>query len=317
MAALASVAVGCGSFPNQLWETGLFLQGDPDAISSDVIAFSPRFQLWSDGAEKKRWLKLPVGQQIDTSDGDHWIFPEGTQLWKEFSKDGLRIETRLVEKRGPESGDWAGVAYAWNDEETEAVKVRFAGEQDARCTTHDIPQRWMCAACHEGAVEWPLGISAVQLSSGGDATGLQALLDANAFTQAPPTLTVPGDDATQAAIGYLHSNCGACHHNDVVESFNIFGVTAPEDFSLQLLPSELTGLEHTGVYRTAVDQALRDEFDGATERIAPGDAENSGVVERMSVLGGEAGRMPLVGSETLDKAGLAAVTAWIDALPVD
>jgi hypothetical protein len=312
---------GCGSFPEYLWETGLFAQGDPEAISDGVIPFSPRFTLWSDGSDKKRWLKVPTGQQIDTSDGDRWTFPEGTQLWKEFSKDGLRIETRILEKGGPEPEDWDAATYAWNDAETEATKVGARGKKDARDTTHDIPESWMCAACHEGGGVWPLGVSAIQLSSGGDATGLQALLDADAFTEPPPTLTLPGDNVAQEAIGYLHGNCGSCHHENVVDSFSIFNVlfgpSAPEGFSLKLLPSELTSLEDTAVHRTAVNQEIAEETEGATVRILPGDAEDSGVVKRMERLQGEDGRMPIIASDEVDTDALAGIKDWINALPTE
>ena len=41
---------------------------------------SPRYPLWSDGAEKQRYLSLPPGTQIDTSNMDDWKFPVGTRV---------------------------------------------------------------------------------------------------------------------------------------------------------------------------------------------------------------------------------------------
>ena len=40
---------------------------------------------------------------IDGTDEMAWTFPVGTKFWKEFSVGGVRIETRLLEKRGPGS----------------------------------------------------------------------------------------------------------------------------------------------------------------------------------------------------------------------
>ena len=87
--------------PKRLTETGLFADAARESLAPGVMAYAPRFQLWSDGAEKRRWLWLPPGTRIDTSDMDSWVFPVGTKFWKEFTRDGVRVETRLLEKLGP------------------------------------------------------------------------------------------------------------------------------------------------------------------------------------------------------------------------
>jgi hypothetical protein len=312
-----AAAVGCeGTFPETLSETALYTDGDPAAISEGVIEFAPRFQLWTDGAKKKRWLQIPDGQQIDTSDGDLWIFPEGTRLWKEFSRDDLRIETRILEKIGPEPGDWEGATYAWNDDDTEATQVGSRGEENARGTAHDIPEGYSCEGCHAGGTEWPLGVSLVQLSSGGDAIGLQALLDADAISDTLPTVTLPGDEATQAALGYLHANCGSCHYDAVEELTGLlnllFGPGAPTDFSMKLIESQLETLEDTGVHRTAIDHELTEKLEGATVRLVPGDADKSAIAIRMGTRGDD--QMPLIGTEEVDEEGLAIITDWINSL---
>src|SRR5262245_7866666 len=69
--------------PQRLSETGLFADIGRETLAPGVVAYAPRFQLWSDGAEKRRWLWLPPGTRIDTSDMDSWVFPVGTKLWKE------------------------------------------------------------------------------------------------------------------------------------------------------------------------------------------------------------------------------------------
>src|SRR5690349_1711795 len=77
---------------DQLSQTGLYADIATKTIAADVLAFEPSYVLWSDGATKTRWVRLPPGTSIDTTDPDHWVLPVGTQLWKEFVRDGKRIE---------------------------------------------------------------------------------------------------------------------------------------------------------------------------------------------------------------------------------
>ena len=61
---------------------------------ADAVEFTPRYPLWTDGMSKRRWLHVPTGASIDKSDPDAWEFPRGTRAWKEFSRDGVPVETR-------------------------------------------------------------------------------------------------------------------------------------------------------------------------------------------------------------------------------
>src|SRR5688572_24193543 len=99
------VAAGCGTGsgdsdagPRRLSQTALYRDIADKEVSSSAQEFQPRYVLWSDGADKRRWIRLPAGKSIDTSDLDHWKFPVGTQFYKEFSAGGKRLETRLIEK---------------------------------------------------------------------------------------------------------------------------------------------------------------------------------------------------------------------------
>jgi hypothetical protein len=69
-----------------LRDTGLFVETVTE-IGAGIVAFSPQYPLWSDGAKKRRWISLPPGTFIDASRPDAWEFPRGTRLWKEFSHD--------------------------------------------------------------------------------------------------------------------------------------------------------------------------------------------------------------------------------------
>src|SRR5687768_2174017 len=101
--------------PPTLVDTGLCTDAACTQIAPGIVPYTPRWELYSDGATKKRWIYLPPGTKIDTSDMDFWQFPVGTKLWKEFTRDGVRVETRLVMRigAGNTSQDWFYVAYVW------------------------------------------------------------------------------------------------------------------------------------------------------------------------------------------------------------
>ena len=159
-------------------------------------------------------MYVPSCRKIDTSDMDHWSFPIGTRVWKQFTVGGKIIETRLIHRYGPGPDDWIFAAYQWNDAGTDADYVAD-GVVNAKGTQHDIPSNVDCSKCHSKLPEHLLGLSAIQLSHTGAGVTIRSLSDAGMLTvPAPNGFTVPGSDpATQAALGYLHANCGNCHNS--------------------------------------------------------------------------------------------------------
>src|SRR5947209_1575763 len=62
-----NVEAGDGSTtgdPMLLSQTGLYANIATGDLAPGVIAYEPQFGLWSDGATKKRWIKLPPGSKI-------------------------------------------------------------------------------------------------------------------------------------------------------------------------------------------------------------------------------------------------------------
>ena len=113
--------------------TGLYSDWATKTISADVQEFVPGLQLWSDGAEKERWIYLPPGtdggkQPIDTADMDEWMFPVGTKLWKEF-RSPIGSSTTSLESRRASCGSraastWYRTTYRWSaDGETSATEL--------------------------------------------------------------------------------------------------------------------------------------------------------------------------------------------------
>jgi len=242
--------------PAHLSETGLDAAG--------VQPYTPAFPLWSDGADKRRWIWLPPGARIDTANPDEWGFPVGTKLWKEFRVGGRRVETRLL-WRLPDG--WLAVPYAWRADGRDADLV-LDGVRDARGTDHDIPSARACVGCHGGHASFVLGFSAIQL-----APSLDAFADRL-------TVPIPPSPPAPAALGYLHANCGSCHHGNRPPSAT--WLAPPPSFDAYLRVGDPT----------------------ASTRIAP---IVPALLERMT---GRRRRMPPIATKHPDPAGIAALRAW-------
>ena len=296
-------AVEPPSYPEHLSDTGLYADLETETLAEGVREYHPAFELWSDGATKRRWVKLPAGAVIDTSDLDFWQYPLGTQLFKEFSLAGTRLETRMLHKQ---PGGWAMVAYLWNEDQTEALAVP-SGERNAQGTTHDVPSSAACATCHGKMPDRVLGFSALQLSHDEGGVTLASLGQEGALSDPPEhDLTLPGDATARAALGYLHANCGLCHNE---HSF----VSAAVDVQFWLTAASLSSVEQTPTYLTTVDREPLLGLPGADALVAPGEPQASAVVLRMQLRGDE-DQMPPLGTDEPDMAGIDAVSAWIEKL---
>jgi cytochrome c553 len=287
--------------PMRLSQTGLFSDLTADALADGVLPYRPRFELWSDGAIKRRWLRVPKGAQIDSRDMDNWIFPEGTQLWKEFTREGIRVETRLLQKLGPADDDWVGQAYLWAEDQHDAYALPY-GAIDAQGTKHNVPAASECMACHGGTKSRVLGVSALQLGHDDSSQSTLTLLVELELLSEPPSELVhdlPGDATQQAALGYLHANCAHCHNGErpATSGARCFDPENVLDFKLSL--DQLSDVQDTATYRTtgSVVKAGR-----------PGESR---LVEMMSDRGFFT-QMPPLASESVDREALAIMRRWIE-----
>jgi hypothetical protein len=272
-------------------------------LADGVVPFEPQFELWSDGAEKRRWILLPEGERIDTGDMDAWAFPAGTKLWKEFRRDGMRVETRLLQKLGPRDDHWVGVAYLWNADQGDAAAVP-GGAENALGTAHDVPDAGQCIGCHGGRKSHVLGFSAVQLSApaGEGALDLEGLIAMGRLTDPPAgAFDVPGDETERAALGYLHANCAHCHNQERPETDGPRCFDPKKDVDFLLSVGDLGAPSDTAAYRTT-DCC-----------IVPGDSETSSLVERVSQRDGRSA-MPPLATEEVDGAGVKLLRRWIDGM---
>lgn len=294
------------TLPELLSATGLYVTGSADELAPGVHPYEPRYALWSDGADKQRYLLIPEGTQIDTSDMDEWRFPVGTKVWKEFSRDGKRLETRLFWKTG--TNLWRKVAYVWNDGGTDAVASK-RGAQNVHGTTHDVPEEGACDSCHEGRPDFLLGVSAIQLAHGGSGTTLSSLAAAGLLTDPPAGDLALPDEPAWNALGYLHANCGNCHNPRSLAWDRV-------DLDLWLKTADVGGaVTATRSYQSAVGVAVTETIGSSpiTVRITAGQPAQSMVIERMKTRGSELA-MPPTASEQVDGDGVAAISAWIEDL---
>ncbi len=305
--------------PATLAETGLCLDAGCTQIAPNIHAYAPRYELYSDTAEKKRWIYLPPGTTIDTSDMDAWQFPVGTKLWKEFIRGGTRVETRLVARigAGTTSQDWFYAAYVWNTAQDATVWAEF-GEQNANGTDHDVPGKALCRQCHENAKpNRVLGVSAIQLDFDGEVGELDLadLITMNALS-APPTRASTADPffpfdagnhvSVAPALGYMHANCSHCHNptSSVVNNTPL---------NLQLTVATVGVTSTTPAYMTAVDVTTVNLINGHNKLVYKGDASLSVVMDRFRATDGN--RMPAAGTEFKDDDGDPILETWINSIP--
>lgn len=300
------LAPSLAELPEQLSSTGLFSEIDAmhEVIDPGALSYTPGFELWSDGASKRRWLSLPEGGVIDVADPDDWQFPKGTKLWKEFTRDGTRVETRLLFKFGDGESDWAAAAYVWRADGSDA-DLSPDGASNVLGTAHDVPAADRCMGCHGGRKGRVLGFSAIQLASGSgdDALTLSALFEAGALSAEIGDVAVPGDETERAALGYLHANCGHCHNASRPESDGPRCYDPRKDLDMLLTVARLGSVNVTPTYETVVGSAVE-----------PGDPEGSDLFERVSRRSeGEIGtdQMPPLASERVDAEGVALLRQWI------
>jgi hypothetical protein len=290
--------------------TGLYADFASAEIAPDVLPYDPSIHLWSDGAEKRRFIRLPPGTAIDTHDMDHWVFPAGTKFWKEFSLGGRRAETRYLEKRL--DGTWFRTTYVWSPDQTSATELTD-GVSNVWGTGYEIPAQSECATCHEGAPGGVLGFEAIGLSTPAASGLTMAELERRGLVTHSPAspLTIPGTPTDVAALGWLHVNCGNACHNRTTGAY-----AHGTGLFMRLTAGALGGVQETDTYATAVGVPSRFQPNPGAGflRIKPGDVAHSAIAYRALArddVSRRGAQMPPIATHVPDMAGVALVHAWI------
>jgi uncharacterized repeat protein (TIGR03806 family) len=304
---------GSQGLPPLLSATGCFDAANPNRPGPALIPYSVNMPLWSDGADKKRWLALPDGATVRVQPDGDLDLPPGTVTIKTFELDGRAVETRFYVRLM--DGRWGGYTYEWNEDGTDAF-VLDEGSHRRPVGNREwyYPTRAECNKCHTEGAGRSLGLELGQLNGdltypgGRRANQLVTLQHIGLFDMPlslndgrAPRYPAPGDTRVSVearARAYLHANCSNCHRPQVEGS----GTT---DFRYA------TPLDAT---MACGAEPLRDNLGAGPDAriIAPSNPGKSMVVIRMLELG--RGRMPEVASLVVDQEGVALVSDWIRSL---
>ena len=310
--------------PARLSETGLYRSVAQLTIDPANRAFSPQYPLWTDGASKRRWVYLPPGTAIDTSDAADWQFPIGTRFWKEFSFNGRKVETRFIWRATADR--WVFATYAWNEEQTDGLLVPDEGIRGvvevASGKRHDIPGAIECRACHGTQRPGPLGFNALQLSTDRDPNAIHgealapgmitvATLEGEGrFSPARPELVAnpprikSNSPRTRAVLGYFTSNCGTCHNPKGETSFSgpslkHSDVADGDDVAARLLAF-------------ATNWQVPGQPEGSSYMLNAAVPDASAMLARMRSRR-PSSQMPPLGTNLRDDKAITAIEAWIAA----
>jgi hypothetical protein len=288
--------------PDRLSDTGLYADFGTRTLAPGVMAFSPRYPFWSDGAEKNRYLLLPPGTKIDTSEIDQWAFPIGTKVWKEFEVGGKLVETRMLWKKADLGADgWWMSAYVWRADGSDA-DATVEGVPNVAGTTHDVPSQEDCMKCHMDVKDAVIGFSALQLSNGG--SGLLSKLVADGLLTNPPAgeYEVPGTGVVKDTLAYLHANCAHCHNGRQ----RILANQTPIRLNLRLSD---TVAEQTLLYTTTIGTKMKHEMPGGIDTaVVKGQPDKSELWVRMTMR--DFWAMPPLATKQVDPAA-DVVRQWI------
>ncbi|MEZ6194715.1 MAG: hypothetical protein R3F20_03150 [Planctomycetota bacterium] len=296
------------AFPPMLSETGFFRDLAKREMAADFISYEVNSGLWSDGAIKDRFLRLPKGEAIRYREDGGWIFPRGTTFlqtlrFSDADEDDLVVETRVIRKDGD---DLSFGVYVWNDEGTDARLVRngdeFYANHGQESQLWNIARERDCTKCHNEATGRILGVTTAQLNRArreADAPNqLQAMAKLGHLQGLPadvaalPALADPRDASAPLearARSYLHVHCASCHQPG-----------GPGSGTMDLRLD--TPFEDTGIFASKSHELRR----GVA---VPGRPRHSRFIQRMGSVGWD--RMPSLLSTVPDEEGIRMLSEWI------
>ena len=301
--AVRNLVVMGSAAPATLAEFGFFTDAFANRPAAGVIPYRLNTPLWSDGAEKLRFVYIPPGLQAKAQGDGLLDLPVGAALIKTFKMGGKLIETRVLLHRAE---GWVALPYVWDAGQREA-RLTLGGKRiamtgpDGQPLSYAVPNKNQCKECHGVAGQViPIGPKAYNLAP----EWLAALQNAGKLDRVPVvSKRIPlweertRADAALAARGYLDVNCAHCHNPD--------GAASNSGLYLGWLERDPIKL---GIGKRPVAAGRGSgnlDFD-----VVPGDAAHSILYYRMASLEGGIA-MPELGRGALDPAGLAAVRRWI------
>ena len=252
--------------PALLSQTGVFTNLATLAPSPTLVPFTVNAPLWSDAAEKFRWLAVPndgapygVSETIGFTTNGSWNFPVGTVLVKHFEL-GLNETNAAVRKRletrflvHGTNGAWYGLTYKWRTNNADADLLPSSFEETLlvttpmgiRTQTWYYPSRADCLTCHNANAGTVLGLRTTQLNgdftypgTGQTDNQLRALNHVSMFNPSlneggipslPKSANLANTSATleHRVRSYLDANCAHCHRPNGVNAFFDARISTP------------------------------------------------------------------------------------------
>ena len=240
-----------GALPALLSGSGVFASTSARTPASGFIPYNPNTALWSDAAQKSRYLAVPNNgglltpdKQISFTTNNFWTFPAGTVFVKNFdlvvdetnaSVPLRRLETRLLVR--DINGAVYGVTYKWRADNSDADLISSSLSEDITITNANgiRTQTWYypspadCLTCHTPQAGYVLGVNTRQLNgnltypaTGNSDNQLRTLnrlgMFNPAFNEANISnytkmfaLTNTSASLELRARSYLDANCAQCH----------------------------------------------------------------------------------------------------------
>lgn len=317
-----------GPYPKKLSEWHLFTASSPSLVPNQgVVPYDLNTPLFSDYADKYRFVWMPPGTSAQYRDDGVFEFPFGTILAKTFAfpVDGRPAE-RLIETRllvHTNSG-WTPLPYIWDDRQEDAtlqlvpdpVPVKWT---DKSGKLHDfsyvIPNANECHQCHDNEkVMQPIGPKARNLNKNFVyADGTENQIDRWArvgyLKEVPPAEARPKlahwDDpgtgsVSDRARGYLDNNCAHCHQPGGQAGYT--GV----DFRFSQ-----TDLSHQGLCKAPNSAGM---VGGLRYDLVPGRPDESILIYRLESTAPKTS-MPALGRDVVHEEGVKLLREWIASLP--
>lgn len=318
------VSVNLDSVPYTNLSEYRFFTGDMKnhLPNQGVIPFQPASGLFTDYAQKKRFVWLPPGMQ-GTYIADNKIIdlPVGSALIKTFYYDNVQpagvtmlIETRVMIRK---TSGWEFAEYVWNEAQTEATLsmngsfVSLAWDENGtpKNTNYRIPSSIECLTCHKSNnTPIPIGIKPQNLNNDftyptGRVNQLQYFISKGILQNNLPfniVSTIDYHDTSQSLKtrlrSYLDINCSHCHQENSHCDYR----------PLRLAFSETLDPVNLGQCVTPDDV-----FDPLLSNIIlPGNYNKSMMYFRLSSVD-ETNRMPLLGRTLVDDAGVKLLRDYI------
>ncbi|WP_233350701.1 SO2930 family diheme c-type cytochrome [Maricaulis maris] len=340
--------------PRLLSEWGqLGIVGAELRTGAGVVTYDLNTPLFTDYALKLRTIWMPEGVSADYRENDVLDFPVGTVITKTFyyasaggpdrvsrgdghalvTADGhldldavQLIETRILVRR--ENG-WAALPYRWNEDQTEAVLLRYGDVIPLQMIDADgsetgfnyvMPDVNQCASCHapdsNTRIISPIGPKPRHINRDfdypdGTRNQLDHLTAIGYLTGAPQADTAPRNadwadinaSLEARARAYLDANCSHCH-----------SPVGPADTSGLNLEPDIAHGPALGICKLPI--AAGSGTGDRRHDIVPGAPDESILLFRLDNVQPDE-MMPEVGRSTIHTEGVELIRAWIESLPGD